>query len=147
MLAVGGLVLAARSALLLAGRGRPKRGPTPRFIIAGPYRRMRNPLYAGVLLAFGGLTLATGWTDLAMITAALEGKLDRVETIADPIFGVQVPKEVPGVPTEVLTPKNTWADKAAFDEKAKYLAGLFVKNFEKYASGVSEEILAAAPKI
>lgn len=82
----------------------------------------------------------------AMITAALDGKLDDVATVADPIFGVQVPKEVPGVPTEVLTPKNTWADKAAFDEKAKYLAGLFVKNFEKYANGVSQEILDAAPK-
>jgi phosphoenolpyruvate carboxykinase (ATP) len=82
----------------------------------------------------------------AMITAALEGKLDNVETVADPIFGVQVPTAVPGVPTDVLTPRNTWADKAAFDEKAKYLAGLFVKNFEKYASGVSQEILDAAPK-
>ncbi len=82
----------------------------------------------------------------AMITAALDGKLDSVETVADPIFGVAIPKEVPGVPTEVLTPKNTWADGAAYDEKAKYLAGLFVKNFEKYASGVNEEILAAAPK-
>ncbi len=83
----------------------------------------------------------------AMITAALEGKLDNVETVNDPVFGVAIPKEVPGVPTEVLTPKNTWADKDAFDEKAKYLAGLFVKNFEKYASGVSKEILEAAPKV
>jgi phosphoenolpyruvate carboxykinase (ATP) len=82
----------------------------------------------------------------AMITAALEGKLDNVSTELDPIFGVAIPKEVPGVPSEVLTPRNTWADKQAYDEKAKYLAGLFVKNFEKYASGVSEEILAAAPK-
>jgi phosphoenolpyruvate carboxykinase (ATP) len=82
----------------------------------------------------------------AMITAALEGALDNVETTIDPIFGMEIPVAVPGVPTEVLTPRNTWADKAAYDEKAKYLAGLFVKNFEKYASGVSEEILAAAPK-
>jgi phosphoenolpyruvate carboxykinase (ATP) len=82
----------------------------------------------------------------AMITAALEGKLDTVETVTDPIFGMAIPTEVPGVPTEVLTPRNTWADKAAYDEKAKYLAGLFVKNFEKYASGVTEETLAAAPK-
>lgn len=82
----------------------------------------------------------------AMITAALDGKLDNVETVTDPIFGVAVPKEVAGVPAEILTPRNTWADKTAFDEKATYLAGLFVKNFEKYASGVSEETLAAAPK-
>lgn len=82
----------------------------------------------------------------AMITAALNGELDAVETNADPVFGMAIPKEVPGVPTEILTPKNTWADKAAYDEKAKYLAGLFVANFQKYAAGVSEEILAAAPK-
>ena len=82
----------------------------------------------------------------AMISAALEGKLDGVETAVDEIFGVAIPKEVPGVPTEVLMPRNTWADKNAYDEKAKYLAGLFVKNFEKYAAGVSPEILAAAPK-
>jgi len=82
----------------------------------------------------------------AMITAALEGKLDNVETVTDKIFGVAIPKEVPGVPTDVLMPRNTWSDKSAYDEKAKYLAGLFVKNFEKYATGVSEEILSAAPK-
>lgn len=83
----------------------------------------------------------------AMITAALEGKLDHAETITDPIFGVAIPKQVPGVPGEVLVPRNTWADKAAYDEKARFLAGLFVKNFEKYASGVTEEVLAAAPKV
>lgn len=82
----------------------------------------------------------------AMITAALEGSLDSVETTKDPIFGVAIPKEVPGVPTEALIPRNTWENKEAYDEKAAYLAGLFVKNFEKYASGVSEEILAAAPR-
>jgi phosphoenolpyruvate carboxykinase (ATP) len=82
----------------------------------------------------------------AMITAALEGRLDAVNAVEDPIFGVAIPTEVPGVPSEVLIPRNTWANKEAYDEKAKYLAGLFVKNFEKYASGVSEEILAAAPK-
>ena len=82
----------------------------------------------------------------AMITAALEGSLDEVETTLDPVFGVAIPKEVPGVPTEVLIPRNTWEDKEAYDEKAAYLAGLFVKNFEKYAAGVSEETLAAAPK-
>ncbi|MBK7562563.1 MAG: phosphoenolpyruvate carboxykinase (ATP) [Chitinophagaceae bacterium] len=82
----------------------------------------------------------------AMITAALEGKLNNVEFETDPIFGVAIPKECPGVPPEVLNPINTWANKSAFTEKAKYLAGLFVKNFEKYADGVSAEVLAAAPK-
>lgn len=82
----------------------------------------------------------------AMITAALQGRLDKVPTQNDPVFGVAVPSEVPGVPTELLTPKNTWADKAAYDGKATYLADLFVKNFEKYAADVSGETLSAAPK-
>jgi phosphoenolpyruvate carboxykinase (ATP) len=81
----------------------------------------------------------------AMISAALQGKLDDAETVCDPVFGVHIPKKVPGVPSEILDPRNTWADKKAYDAKAKYLAGLFVKNFEKYADGVSKEILEAAP--
>jgi phosphoenolpyruvate carboxykinase (ATP) len=81
----------------------------------------------------------------AMITAALEGKLNNVETEIDPVFNFAIPKEVPGVPTEILNPKNTWSDKAAYDAKAEYLAGLFVKNFEKYAPGVTDEILSSAP--
>lgn len=83
----------------------------------------------------------------AMITAALEGKLNDVEFETDPIFGVAIPKECSDVPAEVLNPINTWTDRTAFTEKAKYLAGLFVKNFEKYADGVSDEILSAAPKV
>lgn len=83
----------------------------------------------------------------AMITAALEGRLDNVEYEAHTVFGMMMPKECPNVPNEILNPRNTWADKNAYDEKAVSLAKQFVKNFEKYASGVSEEILAAAPKI
>jgi phosphoenolpyruvate carboxykinase (ATP) len=82
----------------------------------------------------------------SMITAALEGKLDNIAFMQDSVFGVSIPESCPDVPAEVLTPRNTWADKTAFDEQAKKLAGLFVKNFEKYASGVSAEILEAAPK-
>ncbi len=81
----------------------------------------------------------------AMITAALEGKLNDVEFENFPIFNLEIPKSCPEVPTEMLNPKNTWADKNAYEEKAKYLANLFLKNFEKYAAGVSTEILAAAP--
>lgn len=83
----------------------------------------------------------------AMITAALEGKLDNVDYETHPVFGVAMPVSCEGVPSEVLNPRNTWADKEAYDEKAKFLAGLFLKNFEKYADGVTPEILAAAPKI
>ena len=80
-----------------------------------------------------------------MITAALENKLNEVIFEEDPIFRMAIPTTCPNVPAEVLNPKNTWTDKKAYDEKAKYLAGLFVRNFEKYADGVSAEILAAAP--
>lgn len=83
----------------------------------------------------------------AMITAALNGQLDNVETVNDAIFGVAIPKEVPGVPSDLLQPRNTWADKAAYDEKARFLANLFIENFKKYEAGVSDEILAAAPRL
>ena len=83
----------------------------------------------------------------AMITAALSGELDKAEFVADPIFGLAVPQSCPNVPSEILNPRDTWADKKAYDEKAKYLADLFTTNFEKYASGVNAEVLAAAPKI
>jgi phosphoenolpyruvate carboxykinase (ATP) len=83
----------------------------------------------------------------AMITAALDGKLDNVEYEAHPVFGMLMPKECPNVPSEILNPRNTWDDKNAYDEKAIILAKKFVQNFEKYASGVSTEILAAAPKV
>ena len=83
----------------------------------------------------------------AMITAALEGKLDKVDFEAHPVFGMMMPKECPNVPSAILNPRNTWADKNAYDEKAVSLGKQFVKNFEKYAAGVSDEILGAAPKI
>jgi phosphoenolpyruvate carboxykinase (ATP) len=82
----------------------------------------------------------------AMITAALDGKLDNVEYEEHPVFGMSIPKSCPGVPDEILNPRNTWADKNAYDEKAKYLAALFNRNFEKYADGVDPETLEAAPK-
>ncbi len=83
----------------------------------------------------------------AMITAALEGKLDNVEYEPHPVFGMLMPKECPDVPYEVLNPRNTWEDKNTYDEKAKNLAQQFINNFEKFADHVSEEILAAAPVI
>ncbi len=83
----------------------------------------------------------------AMITAALTGKLNDVEYEAHPVFGLMMPRECENVPAEILNPRNTWADKNAYDEKAILLAKQFVKNFEKYKDGVSDEILAAAPVI
>lgn len=82
----------------------------------------------------------------SMITAAMNGELNKVEYTAHNVFGVLVPQTVPNVPSEILNPRDTWTDKEAYDKKAAELAGLFVKNFEKYADQANEEILAAAPK-
>jgi len=83
----------------------------------------------------------------SMITAAMNGELKNAEYVPHSVFGVLVPQAVPGVPSEILNPRDTWSDKEAYDRKAAELAGLFVKNFEKYADQASEEILAAAPKV
>jgi phosphoenolpyruvate carboxykinase (ATP) len=83
----------------------------------------------------------------AMIAAALEDKLTEVSFDPHPVFGFMVPNNCPGVPAEILNPRNTWVDKSAYDVKAKKLASLFIKNFEQYAPEVAEEILLAAPKV
>ena len=83
----------------------------------------------------------------ALVTAALEGKLDNVAYENHPIFGIAMPKECFGVPSEVLNPKNTWKDAAEYDKTALNLAKAFHKNFEKYASEANQEILNAAPKV
>ncbi|MBS1913975.1 MAG: phosphoenolpyruvate carboxykinase (ATP) [Bacteroidetes bacterium] len=83
----------------------------------------------------------------AMINAALSGKLADVEYREDPIFGFKVPLHVEGVPDEVLTPRNTWADPEAYDEKAYSLAQQFNDNFQKYAEGTPDEVKAAAPRV
>lgn len=83
----------------------------------------------------------------ALLTAALEGRLEKAEFKPDPIFNVLIPDSCPGVPTEVLTPRNTWADQAAYDRKARELAGMFIKNFEHYQDRVSPEVLASGPKV
>lgn len=82
----------------------------------------------------------------AMITSALEGKLANVDYTTHEIFGLAMPNDCPDVPNEILNPKNTWADKNGYDEKANHLANQFNKNFEKFADNVNADILAAAPK-
>lgn len=82
----------------------------------------------------------------AMISAALEGKLQAVDFITHSVFGFQMPVSCEGVAGEILNPKNTWQDKQAYDSKARQLAQRFVTNFEQYKRNAGEEILAAAPK-
>ncbi|HEX7950757.1 MAG TPA: phosphoenolpyruvate carboxykinase (ATP) [Candidatus Limnocylindrales bacterium] len=80
-----------------------------------------------------------------MVRAALNGDLRDVPTVVDPIFKVAVPTAVPGVPSEVLVPRGTWPDRAAYDEAAKRIAHMFHENFEAYADGVSEAVRNAGP--
>jgi phosphoenolpyruvate carboxykinase (ATP) len=128
------------------------------------------PLHPGVYAKMLGEQIArhraqvwlinTGWTGgaygtgsrmklsytRAMVTAALAGQLDRAEYAIDPVFGFQVPTAVPGVPSEVLTPRATWADPAAYDAQAAKLAEMFRKNFAAFASQVPTAVAAAGPR-
>jgi len=83
----------------------------------------------------------------AMITAALNGDLNDVSFEKLPIFEIEFPKTCPGVPSELLNPRDTWSDKTKYDDTASNLAGQFVKNFEQYLSEASEEVKSAAPKV
>jgi phosphoenolpyruvate carboxykinase (ATP) len=82
----------------------------------------------------------------AMVAAALSGKLDGASYGKDPIFGLEVPSAVPGVPAELLNPRGTWPDSAAYDAQAAKLAEMFRKNFAAYVSGVPATVAAAGPQ-
>ena len=81
-----------------------------------------------------------------MVRAAIDGELDDVETEPHPVFGVNVPTRVPGVPDEILDPRRTWEDESAYDEQVRKLADLFRENFEEFEDEVSEEVLRAGPR-
>jgi phosphoenolpyruvate carboxykinase (ATP) len=83
----------------------------------------------------------------ALITAALNGELDKAEYETLPVFNLKFPKSCPSVPSNILNPRESWADKSAYDAKANDLASAFIKNFGQYADHASSEILAAAPRI
>jgi phosphoenolpyruvate carboxykinase (ATP) len=68
----------------------------------------------------------------AMVKAALNGELERVDYIVHPVFKLKMPVECPGVPVELLNPRNTWKDKSAYDEQAMKLAKAFIGNFKKF---------------
>jgi phosphoenolpyruvate carboxykinase (ATP) len=81
-----------------------------------------------------------------MVSAALGGALESAAFRTDPVFGVEVPTAVPGVPAEVLTPRQTWADPVAYDAQARKLATMFRENFEQYRSQVPDTVAAAGPR-
>ena len=78
--------------------------------------------------------------------AALTGAIEKADFVTDPTFGVQVPTAIEGVPSELLIPENTWADKEAYRAACRKLASSFVENFKKYTR-MSAEVVAAGPKV
>jgi phosphoenolpyruvate carboxykinase (ATP) len=82
----------------------------------------------------------------AMVRAALTDGLANIEFYKDGIFNLEIPVTCPGVPLEILEPRNTWSDKRKYDSSARKLARLFVKNFEKFGK-VPKEIQKAGPII
>jgi phosphoenolpyruvate carboxykinase (ATP) len=81
----------------------------------------------------------------ALLRAALDGSLARARMDIDPVFGLQVPQEAPGVPSELLNARATWSDPDAYDQQAQKLAQMFLKNFEQFKDGTPPEVLAAGP--
>jgi phosphoenolpyruvate carboxykinase (ATP) len=92
-----------------------------------------------------GKRMKLGYTR-AMVRAALAGQLDQIPAQTDDRFGLAVPTHVPGVPAEVMRPRDTWVDPSAYDAQAKKLAEMFRKNFEKFGSNVAPAIADAGPK-
>ena len=83
----------------------------------------------------------------AMITAALEGKLEDVNYETHEVFGLAMPTECPEVESNILNPKNTWSDQNAYDQKANKLAEQFVNNFKQFEEYANESIMAASPRV
>src|SRR5438445_543580 len=81
----------------------------------------------------------------AMVRAALGGKLDRIPTAPEPVFGLEVPLQVSGVPDDVLLPRGTWRDPAAYDAQAARLAQMFHQNFEQFQGQVHAAVRDAGP--
>lgn len=83
----------------------------------------------------------------SLITAALSGALDDVESQTDPIFNIDVPVSCPGVSSEVLQPRKTWSNPSDYDSRAAELAAMFAKNFASFAEAASAEVVAAGPRV
>jgi phosphoenolpyruvate carboxykinase (ATP) len=82
----------------------------------------------------------------ALLRAALSGDLAKVPAAPDPVFGVAVPQECPGVPADLLQPRKTWPSGEDYDRTARHLAARFRKNFEAFAGPVAEEVREAGPR-
>jgi len=83
----------------------------------------------------------------ALIAAAISGALDKVPYRKHPVFDLDVPTECPGVPSSILSPRDTWDDKAAYDRTLRRLAQLFAENFKRFEEGAMPETIAAGPKL
>jgi phosphoenolpyruvate carboxykinase (ATP) len=79
----------------------------------------------------------------ALVNAALDDRLDEVEFVTEPTFGLSIPLSCPGVPAEILNPRNAWGDKSAYDRQAADLASRFEANFEQFDA--SDEVREAGP--
>ncbi len=102
----------------------------------------------------------TGWTGGAygtghrmeightrtLLNSALNGSLDNVKMHKDPVFGFLVPDEAPGVPSEILSPRNTWSNSTDYDNTARKLASLFNDNFKQFEENMPEKVRSAGPK-
>jgi len=91
-----------------------------------------------------GSRMKLGYTR-AMLAAALEGRLDDAPRSVDPVFGLRIPGRVPGVPDEVLLPRETWADGSQYDAAAAELVAMFKSNFERFAGSATAAVRAAGP--
>lgn len=151
----------------VAGTEAGIKDPVPAFsaCFGAPFLPLHPTTYAEMLgekiaNSHAGVWLInTGWTGgpfgvgkrislkytRAMIAAAMEGQLEAVPYQTDSFFGLHMPTECPNVPSSVLNPRGTWADKDAYDQKARELCGFFNENFKKFESYANQEILSAAP--
>jgi phosphoenolpyruvate carboxykinase (ATP) len=136
----------------VAGTERGVKEPQPTF--SACFGAVFIPLHPGVYAEMLGEKLRehgarvwlvnTGWTG-GPYGEGSRMKLAYTRAMA-PVFGLQIPTSVPGVPTEVLNPRDTWADKDAYDAQARKLAGLFAENFERFADRVPQAVRDAGPK-
>ncbi len=147
----------------LAGTEIGVKEPVPTFstCFGEPFLPLDPALYAKMLMekveaGAKVYLINTGWNGTgeriklrftrAMVTACLTGEIEKAEFVTDPVFGVAIPTAVEGVPSEILIPENTWADKEAYRSKVEMLANSFIENFKKYTTA-SADIVAAGPKL